>query len=277
MASRAAVIVPLYKEAMTAAEAFSFRNTLTVLARHDIYVISPYRLSDHVDTFLASWPGRVQVVFFADAFFADINSYSALLSSSAFYRRFAAFEYLLIVQTDALVLDDSLDAWCGQGYSYVGAPWFKGFADPEQPLSFLGVGNGGFSLRKVSDFQRVLTFSGTLSRFPAAVIAGSRTPNRLIYYMRFAKHRLCTAFFLFPAVCSLINEDKFWGLLVPQCFPFFSVPSPEEAVAFSFEACPAYLFNLNRGRLPFGCHGWEKHDPEFWRNILAIMEIRNGR
>ncbi|WP_295607631.1 DUF5672 family protein, partial [uncultured Lamprocystis sp.] len=156
MPSRAAVIVPLYKESMTDAEAFSFHNTLTVLARHDVYVISPQRLTDHLDAFLASWPGKVQVASFADWFFADTHSYSALLSSAAFYRRFACYEYLLIVQTDALVLDDSLDNWCSRHYSYVGAPWFKGFDELEQPLSFLGVGNGGFSLRKVSDFQRVL-------------------------------------------------------------------------------------------------------------------------
>lgn len=47
-ASRAAVLVPLYKESMTAAEEFSFRTTLSVLSKHDIYVICPVHLSGYL-------------------------------------------------------------------------------------------------------------------------------------------------------------------------------------------------------------------------------------
>jgi hypothetical protein len=40
----------------------------------------------------------------------------------------------------------------------VGAPWFEGMENPTKPLTFMGIGNGGFLLRKVEDFLKVLYF-----------------------------------------------------------------------------------------------------------------------
>ena len=35
-----------------------------------------------------------------------------------------------------------------------------------------------------------------------------------------------------------------------------------------FELEPRYLYNLNQKKLPFGCHAWEKHEPDFWKNHI---------
>ncbi|MBL4883751.1 MAG: hypothetical protein JKY95_04320 [Planctomycetaceae bacterium] len=66
-----------------------------------------------------------------------------------------------------------------------------------------------------------------------------------------------------------INEDRFWSEVVPVRFPWFQIPSPFEAVSFAFEVNPRKCFELNGSELPFGCHAWEKYDPDFWTNFIS--------
>ena len=80
-----------------------------------------------------------------------------MMFSKTFYSNYLEYEYLLIVQTDVIVISDQLKDWCDKGYSYVGAPWFVGFHQLKKSLMFLGVGNGGFSLRRVEHFINVLS------------------------------------------------------------------------------------------------------------------------
>jgi hypothetical protein len=62
---------------------------------------------------------------------------------------------MLIYQPDAFVFRDELDYGCSKGYDYIGAPWFIGLDSPKTPFKFLGVGNGGFSLRKISSHYNI--------------------------------------------------------------------------------------------------------------------------
>jgi len=48
----------------------------------------------------------------------------------------------------------------------------------------------------------------------------------------------------------------------------FTIPLASEAVAFAFEAHPEYLFELNQQQLPFGCHAWQRYNPEFWERMF---------
>jgi hypothetical protein len=66
-------------------------------------------------------------------------------------------------------------------------------------------------------------------------------------------------------------EDTFWAFFATSYDPFFKVPGFDEALEFAFEHSPAKCFELNKGRLPFGCHGWEKYDIEFWRPIFREL------
>lgn len=263
--SRAAVLVPLYMGSMTIAEEFSFKTTLSVLSKYDIYVICPERLSNYVSLLRERYQLAFDVEYFSDKYFSDVAGYNNLLMSVTFYSRFDIYEYILVVQTDALVLSDQLGEWCDCNYSYIGAPWFKGLGSPEQPLSFLGVGNGGFSLRKVQDFLGVLS---THRYIPNKYVTAPSYFFHIRKWIRFFIHRLIFSY-AFPPLQPRINEDYFWGLLVPEHFRFFTVPSPEEAVPFAFEVAPEYLFEMNNMQLPFGCHAWEKYNPKFWNNILG--------
>jgi len=94
----------------------------------------------------------------------------------------------------------------------------------------------------------------------------------IIKWLWFVKHRLVFAYSYNP-FRPKINEDIFWGTVVSGRCDFFSVPTPEEAIPFAFEVAPEYLFKLNGGRLPFGCHAWEKNNLLFWRDILGRYDI----
>jgi len=263
-ARRTVVLIPLYKQSMTLSEMFSFKNTLSVLSKHDICVVCPKRLSDYLSVLKKETLLNFDVEYFADRYFSDLRGYNHLLMSAGFYLRFDSYEYILIVQTDALVFSDQLEEWCDRNYSYVGAPWFQGIECPDLPLSLFGVGNGGFSLRKVRDFIKVLSFPKYIPYVSYKVPPRRNGIRRLV---RFIKQRIIFSYNYYPFRAN-VNEDIFWGWLVPGCCDFFSVPSAEAAIPFAFELAPEYLFELNGRQLPFGCHAWEKYNLQFWRDTL---------
>lgn len=261
---RACVVIPLYRPDLSPAEVFSVERTLEVLAGYPVVAICPSHLARAASKIIGA-ARRPGVVAFEAADFASVGAYNALLMSRRFYRAFAGFEFILVVQTDALVLSDELEGWCARGYSYVGAPWFEGFVTPTEPLKLLGVGNGGFSLRKVADFRRVLARPRYVPNTLTLVPGRWRDAEA---WREFLKDRFKFAYNV-PGLLPRVNEDAFWGVLVPRRVSFFTVPTPEQAIAFAFEAAPAYLYHLNGDRLPFGCHAWERYDRAFWARVLG--------
>ena len=64
------------------------------------------------------------------------------------------------------------------------------------------------------------------------------------------------------------NEDYFWSYLIANTFTDYTVAPNEESLKFSFEVKPSFLFEKNNNNLPFGCHAWEKYEPEFWKKFI---------
>jgi hypothetical protein len=265
--SHPAVAIPVYKPELSAAERMSIDRTVDVLAGRPLFLVGPTRLENYLGTACKRYQGRLRYKTFDDRFFAGIKGYNALMRSIDFYQAFSSHSHVLISQTDALVVSDELDFWCSQDFSYIGAPWFVGGSNPRWPLEFLGVGNGGFSLRKVSDFLRVLT---TRTRIPNFIKSRAGGKVGLLNLPRRIKHERWFAYNIEP-LFPRSNEDQFWGILVPAVHPFFRVPRPEEAIAFAFEVAPRLLYELNGKRLPFGCHAWERCDREFWEEKLPFL------
>lgn len=163
---------------------------------------------------------------FGDRWFASTRTYSSLLMEREFYRVFRGYRYILIYQLDAFVFEDRLMHFCGLGYDYIGAPWLSG------AVRFKGgepcvryVGNGGLSLRNVSGCMGLI----------------DRTP---------------------PALREDVIEDLFFSMGDSEGF---RVAPVQVALEFSFEMEVRRCFAENGGRLPFGCHAWERHDLGFWR------------
>jgi hypothetical protein len=175
----------------------------------------------------------------------------------------------LIYQPDAFVFRDELAYWCGTGYDYIGAPWFKDWNIADGNSSFIGVGNGGFSLRKVKSHLRVLhTFSYLTA------------PSELIRQFLDQKSSLATLKKLLLALTIRNNtyarfndysdnEDIFWGMLAAKKFRYFNTPPFRTALRFSMEVNAEFLFRLNNAELPFGCHAWEKYNIAFWERFIS--------
>lgn len=274
-----AVIIPLYQKITRESEHFSINNTLEHLSNRDIYFIAPNRMKSWLKSYInqINRKERKQLVifdtYFDDVFFRSRASYNKLMLSTNFYKNFINYEYLLIVQTDALILQDNLDEWISKDYSYIGAPWFEGWDRPVKPLRFIGSGNGGFSLRKVKHFIQVLE----VPRYIPNILAKPNNSRKSLLYaldfsFKFVFDKLVYAYNFWP-LFPRVNEDTFWGILVPHCCNFFKVPSPTEAAFFSFEVEPAYLYELTKHHLPTGCHAWEKYDYQFWKRVLKAWNI----
>ncbi len=257
------VVVPVYRTALEHSELYALTNNLNILANWPIAFIGPHKLRPFIEDELAPPLAVERSEFFDDTFFESLSGYNRLLLTKTFYERFSDHEYVLIAQTDALVFSDKLHYWTELGFSYVGAPWIRSGGSPSEHLSFFGVGNGGLSLRRVGDFLRVLN---SLRYIPNIY---HRRTSLVEDALRFIKHRLVFAYSAAPFQ-PRINEDAFWGLLVPRRCDFFKVPDPLTAAAFCFEAAPRQLFDLIGGVLPFGCHAWEKYDREFWIELGLV-------
>ena len=258
-----AIVIPIYQTSLSPEEIFSISQAARVLAKHDLYFVGPERLGVFLAGLSAQFGRVIGYKTFPDHYFAGIDGYNRLMLSSMFYRAFIDYEYILIAQTDSLVFRDELNAWAAKGFSYIGAPWFVGYTNPTKPLQLDCVGNGGFSLRSIPDFLRVLErpriFKNTLMEsWPGSWI--SNTYRYLKDYHSFVYKNF--------QINIDVNEDLFWSLFVaPRC-EFFTIPTASEAIAFAFEAHPECLFELNQHQLPFGCHAWKRYNPEFWEAMI---------
>jgi hypothetical protein len=234
------VVVPIYKPVLNEYEKVSLAQMKKVLHKHPVKIVAPNSLrlsSKELEL------EKFSIERFEDSFFSGIQGYNRLMLSSEFYQRFLEYKYILIYQLDAFVFRDELEYWCNQNYDYIGAPWicFSWYEQKDTMTRFhrvlkkIGitnksiVGNGGFSLRKVSRFY--------------------------LYAKIFRK----------IAVSWPYNEDMFWGLGMTFLGNFFKVPELKTALKFSFEGCPSKAYEENNYNLPFGCHAWEKYDISFWR------------
>lgn len=227
------VVTPIYKADLSEAEKMAIAQGRMVLGRYQRVLVCPKQLD--VSNYLAI-DSDLQIERFDDAHFQNIKAYNQLMMSPQFYHRFLKkHQYMLVYQTDAWVFRDELSDWCSKGYAYIGAPWVTVPPSNKKTLFNLSklllgkVGNGGFCIRNI----KIHYYSALIFR-PIA--------------------------YLFPK-----NEDFFWCYFVKKLNPFYTVPQAEEALHFAFEMLPSQCFEKINHQLPFGCHAWEKYEPEFWK------------
>ena len=248
---RACIIIPIYNENPTESEVMSISRNTSVLYDYDIYAVHPESMS------LQKYKdyGFTQFVAFSDNYFKSNKSYSRLILSEEFYQPFMEYEYMLIAQTDTLILNTeyTLDQFMDKGYDYWGAPWPNGpFDEPYGPREWfksifvhkphdLHVGNGGFTLRKVSTSYELVK-----------------------------KHRIYIKFLW------RLNEDLFFSTkaragervsVTPdgtrtsvgganRCETYTSA-TQEEAAQFALET--NMQEEIDKGNVPYAVHAWEKH------------------
>jgi hypothetical protein len=206
---------------------------------------------------------------FDDRYFTSIDGYSILLLSLHFYRAFKKYDYVLLYQLDAWVFRNELEYWCNKGFSYIGAPWLSGWFFADEHSYFIGVGNGGFSLRKIKDHINVLKkfryfilpfrYLKSFLQHPSFRSLKSLVKN--IAYRNNPFYFYYNYPYDYP-----VHEDVFWGRIASRVFKNFTVPGPDVAIHFAVEVVPSKY--VNDSDLPFGCHAWNRQDPGFWKRYI---------
>ena len=186
-----------------------------------------------------------------------------MMLSADFYKKFTQYKFILIHQLDAYVFKDDLLYWCSRNFDYIGAPhpqhtnqhgdiqFLKSYTKFIKTinnafgtsLTVSNAGNGGLSLRKTAKcYWLVKLLRGKVNKW------------------------------------GKNNEDgffKYWGNLLN---PFFRLPNDKTALRFSIEQLPADALVQLDNQLPFGCHAFEKYEPETWARYipgLAFTKTNN--
>ena len=266
-----AVVIPIYKEQPEWNEEISLRQTFSVLKKYKIVIVCPKEINLRNYEKIALEQGcKYNIEYFDSKYFKNIAAYNRLLLSELFYSRFEKYDYILICQPDAYVFEDKLEEWCVKGYDYIGAPLVGKFTETEYyPDMALGVGNGGFSLRKISACLEY--FKGNKNVFTSKQIIERINIWNKPYSRIFVWLLMVLGWRNKPKSVAnnwMYNEDDFWsGVLDNSNYPM-SKPNPIEALDFAFERFPSEMYKINR-KLPFGCHAWEKYEYEyFWKQFI---------
>jgi hypothetical protein len=262
----AAVVIPIYKSFsdLTAAEILSLKSTCKYLHEYSHVLVGPEYLNwNEYITFLHGYNVEVAIKVFDKDFFINIEGYSNLLKTLSFYEKLNTYKFILIFQLDAYIFKNELEYWCAKGYDYIGAPWMD-----TTTKQFIGVGNGGFSLRKVDSAIRITKRMIFLQKsrsfwFKSHLQAIIRFPSVVSYFQKYLKIKNMEDVNIIHCA-SYPNEDHYWSIL-SNFFTDYNVAPVKEAMNFSFEVNPSLLYKKNNFSLPFGCHGWEKYQPHFWK------------
>lgn len=259
---KVAVVIPCYKTILSNDEKISLKHLNKFLGRYDKFFISPNSVGK-----LSFDIPKIKTIYFPDEYFTSVQKYSELLTTKSFYEKFLGYEYILIYQFDALVFSDQLLSWCNKGYDYIGAPLYNSVIGnlSHKKGSPASVGNGGFSLRKVSSFIRTIDL--------AESVAGRTLANRKIgqfwFLLAALTNRSHGIWLNCPPQDYPFNEDGFWSFEAVKYYPEFKVAPFREALKFSFEKFPEKCIRLNNKKLPFGCHAWARYNRIFWDKYLV--------
>lgn len=280
------VVIPIYKNNPKLSEIASFRQGLTVLKRYDVSIFTYAGLDLSVYKNLADEVGKkISVEYFDKHYFESVAGYNELCFKHELYERFLKYEYMLIYQLDAWVFRDELQQWCDKGYDYIGAPIFWAYNDKCFTERVSGIGNGGFSLRRVSYCLRMLNMPRL-----RPYMKPTRILKMYYHYFRYAdKYKsLKKKLFILPlclvkmfGICNnlnyfmrtkQINEDMMFGTNAKYAWGGkVNLPTEIEAMKFSFEVHPEILYHKIGNRLPFGCHAFEKWSfDSFWSKYIQV-------
>jgi len=256
-----AIVVPMSNRAtLTPDEEISYRHLMHFLGSYDKYMVAPKDVEFDFPEFT--------IKRFGDQYFGSVAAHRRLMLSREFYEAFQDYKFILIYHLDALAFSDQLLEWCAEDYDYIGAPWLKSFEDP-YPYK---VGNGGFSLRKVESFLRVIdsrVYAVDPEQYWQKYYADKPPHIQLINRpKKYLKHLWMFNNVRREMKYVTYNEDFFWAGLANHYYPDFNIASPHTALRFAFEYLPRHCFKLNNHTLPFGCHAWPKLDREFWEPYL---------
>jgi hypothetical protein len=262
MNRKVVILVFAHKPTLQWYEAISLEQCFRVLGHHPIRLVCPTGLD--VSAYRRITP-VLEVDFLPSHRLASYRAFNRMKILPFFYERYAAYEFLLTYE---------LEEWCEQAWDYIGAPWFDGHNNARRDAAPIGVGNGGFSLRRISTMLRVMrswkAIRPTLNVYSEWRSCTDRLPRGLWRLLGNLIWRNCFHHYLnrFSE-----NEDIFWSCAGDRIAGFRLAPY-QVARHFSFEVNPERLFLECGNKLPFGCHKWMEYQPDFWRPLIEAEGYR---
>ena len=216
-------------------EKISLKQGLHVLGNYSFCLLAPHSMD--VGSYMKYH--NFQVERFSDSFFISKKAYSELMLCPELYHRFEKYKYMLVFQLDVFVFADRLKEFCDKGYDYVGAPVPR--VSPIWRNIGVSVGNGGFSLRRISSVLRVLAKKKEIFK---------------LYPKVWDENYLQIWEDVFFAFCSTISDLN------------FKIPKAWEALEFAVENDVRHVYKNMPGKLPFGCHAWWITNYWHWKPII---------
>jgi len=291
--AKACIFVPLYQTQWTRIEVFALARCLRVLRRH--HFIFAHKVSHDVQDVLSNWNNEISLLEswslmpLADSDLSSISHYNSLLLSVAFYRKLLNWTHVLVFQLDAWILGGNLDEWLNQNFTYIGAPWCPQLGnDPDCCVE--GVGNGGLSLRNISEMIKILE-SPKFRFFPVRSLEDIILASNIFTAYHHHRHLLWPAVFAKRLLALLVgflawpfavknnlsyyarigvNEDIILGLYCPKVYKWMRMPSLAEAAHFSIESNAKQVCSAFSVGVPFGCHAWERRDIDFFLDSFPL-------
>lgn len=256
---------------LTGDEKISLRHLEYYLGKYDRYLIAPPDSPIRLEGF--------QIKKFARKFFGSVIAINHMLYDPGFFKAFEDYQYILIYHLDSLAFSDQVDKWCQMDLDYIGAPWVP---CPDAPwVTEARVGNTGFGMMKVESALKVLY--NRYQRYPGTYwldmfTRNSRRVRPLVRMMR----KLQPHFPRSKIMNALVSEwdkmqnpdphgrvgDMFWSDQAVTYLPEYKVATLEQGLEFAFEVAPEKCFQMNGGKMPFGCHAWARYDRGFWEPHL---------
>ncbi len=285
MKNKCVVVIPVYKDNPSRTEIASFRQGISILKSYDVFIFTYIECNlDIYKRIAGEQKIDLSIEFFEKKYFSSIEGYNDLCFSKDFYHRFSVYEYMFIYQLDAWVFRDELQFWCDKGYDYIGAPIYYGKNRKTFTTKFFGVGNGGLCLRKISHCLSILEGnSSAVFLKPISLIKlywnyflysdnFKNIENRIkilpiILAKFFGKYNSLNYY-----IKNHVNEDLIFGTWSTKSWGHKgNIPTEDEAMHFSFEVNPSFLYNKIGEKLPFGCHAFEKWEYEtFWKQFINL-------
>lgn len=265
MQTLCAIIIPVYKETLDKYEELSFRQCMKMLQDYPIYLITHSSLNiSEYEKIAEEYHVQLDKALFPESFFAGVSGYNSLMMQKAFYSKFVSYEYILIYQLDAFVFRDELGYWCKQGYDYIGSLWLDDNPEKRYNTDIWRVGNGGFSLRRVAYFMKVLSWKLPLEKI------------KIDSFFKFSELKKIPYIFgwkntirYYVNLEEKMNEDVFFTNFLLKSYIPPKLPSVDIAANFAFEKYPSYLYERYNHHLPFGCHAFLKYEyDDFWKQFI---------
>ena len=252
------IVIPIYKEKLDLDEKFSLKRLNHIIGGkdYDVYFVKPNSLNDLDEYRLLLKNLKVNTISFDDKYFKNTSTYSKLLINSGFYKKFKEYEYMYIYQTDCYLIKDDLEYWSKQEYDYIGAPIFAysaGWKDYKHldnqgkniPSKYIPqVGNGGFSLRRISTFIDMLSIDGDL------ISTGELKREELL---------------------QVVFEDKFLCNDLESRYELIR-PNWKIATHFAIDMNPDIAYRIFNNQIePMCVHAWPKNI-EFWKTRFKDLD-----